>query len=325
MLSFRKFLMETQFIQLKHVDLTKRGGARVGVFLQKIKDGDAFTTKKGAVVLDKDQYKELEARMYEKGFSATLSGKMGSRLIQVKYPQDFLKVPEFGGKGAGAGVAAENAELKLFMRKMDDVFEKEGERLINLRIGGRTVKCTGIISTPNPGGRDPKADFSIVGEDGKTQVAWISHKAGRTASDFQQYGGLSDTIFRSDKEVKDFMNDVKKQAPDGLQRGQSFMRVAEDPKLINRSIYGTEYGRARGINNVDEFHQGNMELRKSGNYYTIRSTHMGKNGDKLTGEYAPILYIRYDARPANAGGVQVKNGRVGVFPRKKAASTAKEI
>lgn len=324
MISFKRFLMEN-FIQLKHVDLTKRGGARVSVFLQKVQDGDAFTTTKGAVVLDKSQYNSLKDAMYEKGFSATLKGKLGRKLIQVKYPHDFLKTPEFGGKGAGAGVAAENAELRLFTRELENVFAREKERLIKLRIGGRTVMCTGIISTPNPGGRDPKADFSIVGEDGKTQVAWISHKAGRTASDFQQYGGLSDNVFKTNDEVKKFMQDVAKEAPDGLQSGQSFMRVAKDARVINQSIYGTGYGGARGINNVDEFHQGNMRLKKSGSIYKITSTHEGKNGDKLDGDYTPIYYIRYDARPANAAGVQVKNGRVGVFPRKKAASTVKEI
>lgn len=317
--------METKFNQLKHNDLTKRGGARIEVFLQKIIDGDAFTTTKGAIVLDKDQHKDLKERMYAPGFSSELVGKIGSRRAKVRYPHDFLKTPEFGGKGAGSGVAAEDAALRYFKARLEEVFAKEGERLIKLKIGGRVVYLTDVISTPNPGGRDPKADFSVIGADGETQVAWISHKAGRTASDFQQYGGLSDAVFQSDPEVKAFMNDVKDMAPDGLERGQSFMRVAKSAKLINRSIYGVDFGRSRGINNVDEFHQGNMNLVKSGGSYVIKSTHMGKNGDELSGDYSPILYIRYDARPANAGGVSVKNGRVGIFPKKKAARTAIEL
>ena len=60
MLRFKTFLMErVMYADLKHNDLTKRGGARVDVFLDKIKDGEEFLTKKGLVKINKDQERKL--------------------------------------------------------------------------------------------------------------------------------------------------------------------------------------------------------------------------------------------------------------------------
>ena len=51
MMRFKTFLSEKVYADLKHNDLTKRGGYRVQVFLDKIKDKEYFATKKGAVII----------------------------------------------------------------------------------------------------------------------------------------------------------------------------------------------------------------------------------------------------------------------------------
>lgn len=326
MMSFKNYLKESVFNPLKHNDLTKNP-ARIEVFLQKIKDGEPFMTTKGMFVVDKKHYDDLKTAMPGKGLRTILSGKLDNKIARLTYPGDFLKTAEFGGKGKGSGVAAEDAELRSFTNKLNDILAKEGGA-IKLDIGGRTVECAGIISTPNPGGRDPKSDFSIVNSKGD-QVAWISHKAGTKASSFQQYGGLSDKVFSTNKEVKKFMEDVKKIVGDeGMKSGQSFKRKCKNKDVICKSVYGTQFTGAkgnRGINNVDEFHLGTMKLAKKGRKYTITSLHKGLNGDIPDGDFACIYFIRYNRRRGTAAGVTVENSRVGIFAAAKAVSTTKEI
>ena len=287
-------------------------------------------TKKGAVVIDKKQLPDIEKGMETRGYSDDLTGKTTTtkKPTRVKYSKEFLKTPEFGGKGQGAGTAAEDAHLKMFIKELDAVFVKENQPIIKLRINGRTVECAGIISTPQRGRRAPKSDFSIIDSQQK-EVAFISHKAGKKPSDFQQYGGLSDKAFANNKEVIKFVKDLKKEFPEGLKSGQSAFRFVKDKNIINMSVYGLDVGTAPGIDNVDEFHQGPMLLKKLAGdaTYEITSTHKGTNGSNVEGDgYAAIYYARYTGdRGANVAGEFIDNARIGVFPRANAAKTAKEI
>lgn len=329
MKSFKQFIRE-KYVDLKHSDLTKRGGARTKVFIQKVKDSEPFMTKKGAVVLDKGQLPDIEKGMETKGYSDNLKGKTTTdkKSTTVRYSKEFLKTPEFGGKGAGFGTQAEDAYLKLFTKELDAAFVRENQPIIKLKINGRTVECAGIISTPQRGRRAPKSDFSIINSK-QEEVAFLSHKAGGKPTDFQQYGGLSDKAFKDNPEVKAFMKALIKEFPDGLSKGQSVYRVAKDKNLINMSVYGVAYGGKPGHENVDEFHQGDMKLKKVGGdaTYEIVSTHKGTNGSPLDGGgYEPILYARYTGdRGATIAGLFIENARIGIFPRAKAAKTAKEI
>lgn len=310
---------------LQHNDLTKRGGDRLAVFKAKIQKGEKFVTTKGDAVLDKKQAFPLDA-MDIKGFSATFSGKVGSTKVKLEYPKDFYKTPEFGGKGAGSGTAAEDRYLTEFRNAIQEELIKAKKNYILIKINGRTIHVADIISTPQTTRRAPKADFSLLDENGK-QVGWISHKAGSKPTDFQQYGGLSDEAFATNPEVKKFMADLVKMYPKGLPSGTSVMRKTKNKDVITKSIYGTDYGKAAGIQNVDEFHQGSMKLKKSGQSYTIESTHKGTNGDiPKGGGYDCIYFARYTSdRGANIAGKFIGNARVGVFPLGKAVKTTTEI
>ena len=329
MIRFKQFLNEL-YVDLKHSDLTKRGGARTQVFINKVKDGEPFMTKKGAVVIDKTHIDDIEQGMQKRGYKDTFKATDVStrRSTRVNYSKEFLKTPEFGGKGAGSGTAAEDAHLKSFTKELDKAFAAENQPIITLAINNREVECMGIISTPQKGRRAPKSDFSIIDSKGK-EVAWLSHKDGTKPTQFQQYGGLSDSAFKDNAEVQQFVKDLKALYPNGLDRGVSVYRPCNDLSIINMSVYGTSYGTEPGHENVDEFHQGSMKLKKlPGNaVYEIVSSHKGTNGDPLDeGGYEPIYYARYTGdRGARVAGEFIENARIGVFPRAKAAKTAKLI
>ena len=175
--------------------------------------------------------------------------------------------------------------------------------------------------------KQPKSDFHLVDAAGN-EIAWISHKDGSTSKDFQQYGGLTNRVFKNNSAVKDFMNALLKKYPDGMQRSKSAYRTVKDKKLINQSVWGVDFGKARGRDNVDEFHQGPMKIKKRGKLYYIQSRHQDTNGNLPKGEgYDAIFYARFTSdRGSNVAGVRVPFARVGVFPRASARSkNAEEI
>lgn len=342
MLSFKRYLQEKAmakhpFVTLKIPDLRKDDN-RVIAFLKKIKDGKPFATadKGDNVVINKNEYDEIELFLKaddgvpQKNTSLTVATNKG-KLTIVK---DFLKTGEFGGRGKGSGTAAETLAMNYFNENLNKILQKQGLNHIELKINGRTVECAGMVKTSgNYMGKEPKSDMTIVDAEGKP-VAYISHKAGRSAKDYQQYGGLSDKALprtlpiSAKNDIKKFMNDVLKERPEGLQSGDSFYRSVANDKLVQQAMYGPEYGTKPGISNVDEFHLGNMDLKGSGKGpYTIESVHKGTNGDIPDGEFEAVFFIRYQARrgDARAGGVTVKNARVGIFPKAKISSTTKKI
>ena len=298
---------------------------RISMFLKKIKSKEKFATvNDGEVIIDPKEYDEMMIGMQSAGFSKTVKVKAGNKSMTLTYPGDFLKTGEFGGKGKGSGVAAENAALTIANANLNSVLKAEKSPTIRLKIGKRIVDCAAIISTPNPGGRDPKSDFTVVDGSGKA-VAHISHKAGRTAKDFQQYGGVTD--LKNDAEITSFMKTLIGMRPEGLKSGETFYRPIKSKELVLKSIYGVNAGVSKvDINNCDEFHQGEMKFVKKGKVYEIQSVHKGIVGDIPTsGGYEPVLLARYNRRRGTYGNLVLDMSRIGIFPLAKISSTSKKI
>tara|TARA_R110000772_G_scaffold130100_13_gene238374 strand:- start:115 stop:1095 length:981 start_codon:yes stop_codon:yes gene_type:complete len=326
MLSFKDFLLEIKnmYAILKHNDLTKRGGDRVNVFLDKVKSGDKFLTNKGEIIIDKKHLSDLETKMRNPGFSMLLQSKLKGNSVAVHYPKDFYKTPEFGGKGIGFGTAAEDRHLILFRKKLEDQMIKDKTGVLKLKVGGRIVEIVGIESTPGV----PKSDFHLVDFKGNP-VAWLSHKDGTKASQFQQYGGVTKdwSLLKNIADMNKFLNDVKKIRPIKLERGDSIFRLVKDNKISKIAIWGPDFGKARGINNVDEFHQGEMKLKLIANdVYEIVSIHKNINGQVPgkagSGNYTPIFVARFTS---DRGGLGIQNARIGIFARDYVSSKATEI
>ena len=98
--------------------------------------------------------------------------------------------------------------------KFNEMFAKmKGNRPeLEIQIGDRTVSVSQFVTTPGP----PKSDFHAVDANGNA-VAWISHKKGSKATDFGQWGGMSDRemkqVYASFPEAKEeilaFARDVR--------------------------------------------------------------------------------------------------------------------
>ena len=320
--SFKAFFLgeAAMYAALTHGDLTKRGGMRLTIFTDKVKNGDPFLTVHGNVIIDKKSFADaIAAAPFDKGgFGAILKGTLDKGTVNVQYPRDFYKTPDFGGRGVGSGTAAEDMHLAEFQKEMLSAMQSDKVSALDLIVGKRRLKnVVGMESTPGT----PKADFHIIDLDGN-EVAWISHKAGKTSKDFQQYGGITHPVIQQSKGVQKFIEDVRELRPKGLSKGESFWREVTDTKVIHQSVWGIDYGKSRGRNNVDEFHQGFMKLKKAGNSYKIVSTHSANNGEEPKGEYDAYYVARYQGTRGQFG---IENVRLGVFPKGQKPKSTGEI
>lgn len=317
------------------IDDLRKDENRVLTFIKKIRNGESFATvKAGEVTIYKQQLDDVTKFMNADG---KFPAKRTSMLVdtskgKLKIPNDFLKTGDFGGLGVGSGTTKETIARNNFNDNLSVILQKQGLSQIKLKINGRVVNCAIMEKTIGDyNGKDPKADMTIKDINGKP-VAYISHKAGSSAKDYQQYGGVSELAlpqkYRGNPFIKKFMQDVNALRPNGLKSGDSFYRTVTDPNLVKIMMYGPEYGGQPTINNVDEFHLGNMSLKGSGaGPYEIVSIHKGSNGDMPKGQFEAVLFIRFQDRrgDARAGGEVVKNARVGIFPIAKISSTTKKI
>jgi hypothetical protein len=316
------------YVQLKHGDLTKRGGDRLSKFVDMAGEGSTFLTSKGPIVLDlaKSPYKgeklhkgNLLRIMNVSGFSHTFNAKKpGGGSVQVKYPTDFLKTPEFGGKGAGSGTVAEDRALTEFRSELAKAMEAAGLPYVEIKINGRVVRA---VDAGQPKGT-PKADFFLTNEKGE-QVAWLSHKDGSSAKDFQQWGGITELSkkYPNHPEIESFVEAVRQDSGGAMDGKKSYARDIKDPKLIRAAVYGIDYGGAPGLQNVDILLQGRIKLTKSGKHFVFSSSHTMVNGEIPQNGYGARFFTRKGDRD-NFG---IKNSRFMVAPKELRRASTVEI
>jgi len=130
---------------------------------------------------------------------------------------------------------------------------------ITLKIQNKNYKnIIGFI----PGPHMKKADFVGVTDKGQ-EICFISYKAGNSAQDFQQYAGITERsgLF-SNPEVAKFRKDVVEQLSKEPLGSEALYRPITDKDLKNKAIFGSQYGRRIGYDNVAFIAQGTPSLRK---------------------------------------------------------------
>jgi len=300
--SFKNFIYEgIEWKPLSHTRLVEKG---IGdIFLNKIKNGEAHAVKGGQFIINKDLLPIFQKLMLDKNLprlggkkAVQVSGKLEGRRKTILYPHDFFKTVEYGGRGEESGTRAETGALQRFQDKFFKILERTGRSALKIQIAGknrRVIEMADIIQPPGT----PKADFIILDRN-QNEVAYISHKMGDEDKFGQQYGGISDRgtggIFTSGsvrRELESFLGmmaiehgEVQDEDPrdfDGLISGESYARAVKNDKAIGQTIYGIDYpSRKAGLENVDEYHVGDLYLTSRGRgVYEIMSLHKKGNGD----------------------------------------------
>ena len=164
----------------------------------------------------------------------------------------------------------------------------------------------------------PKSDFAMINSSGRV-VAEISHKKAGGPEAFQQYSGVTSKAGKSiseDEIVEDslrlFVNHYKDIT---LERESFKFKIPWNKagkELMNRAIYGPNFGKKFGIDNVNFIGQGQPSLdkftrqpgkaqhdclKKCGHIYELSfSSDISMNGDLShfkSGGYQPYIFARY--------------------------------
>lgn len=309
----------SQYKKLTPGELLKPGReGRGDTLVHKIESGDDFVMNDGSVLKfkkDANIVATIKIGLAQK--SNAILGDVKLLGSDNKYYKisDIAKTPEFGGKGAGSGTRAEDAALSDIKKKLDALLVKEKRSYIDLKIGRRTVQCAGFESTFGT----PKSDFHILDPKGN-QVAWISHKKGTRAKDFQQYGGMVE--LKGNRDLEKFVDDVKKILDDAgtalrLPMKTAYARKVQDKTIKMKSLFGKDF-KASGpdsVQNIDVLYQGVLDFKKSGSAYEITSSHTLFHGSVPTGDYEMYYYVRPEQAKTQFG---VTGGRFFIVSKETA-------
>jgi hypothetical protein len=182
---------------------------------------------------------------------------------------------------------------------------------IKVKIGNTIHKITHAEKVPGT----PKADF-LLHDKGGNHI-YLSHKAGSSVRDFQQFGGT--TEHADHPAVKKLVSHIKKKyggdgkSMPGTVATKLDRSNPEDENLLHKSAFGNNYGsKKRGINNVHAIVQGEVSLQKGKHdHYEIKANNIYKNG-KLPSKVQGMVSARYMNKRKNHG---LNNIRTGVLPQ----------
>lgn len=251
------------------------------------------------------------------GEEGSTSGQLRTYIVR---DENGFEYPVVLGKGKGFNTVDEDIVLDDLKEQIKALLIEKDVEDITIDINGYKQKVDGIKSTPGT----PKSDFNFTYE-GKP-VLFISHKAGTKASNHQQYGGTtcaSGKEICEHPEVKAFVKKLKELYPDGMSPGASVYRKIIDEELMKLSVFGMDYGREYGNNNVNVLLQGRIKIVPFNNDYKLEASHTVYNGDVPTGPYEPVLFARYSgSRGGNHG---IKDLRSMISPIAKVSKNTQDI
>lgn len=315
-----------QKFSLKETNLSrgqlKKYESRVRKFVQQILAQTPFETVDGEVINITslvDGPTEFDLQSNEEEMIDSIISNQGSLLVKGSIDDKDVtlnsnrlkKTKDYGGRGAGSGTRVEDAALAdavFGLNKLND------GKAVDISFNG-VVYSDIVTATTVP--KTPKADFSFDNSKGE-RVIFVSHKAGKSAKDFQQYGGV--TAIADNPEVQSFVQAVKDnlQDPNQMEPGRGFRRKVESPELIRKTVYGLNFEPKTnyGINNVQGLLQGPLKFTKVGEeetgepIYEMSSNHTILNPDLPEGDYEAYFYVTM-RRNRNQFGI--KDARFGIY------------
>lgn len=190
----------------------------------------------------------------------------------------------------------------------------------------------------------PKADISLVSYDiglkKFKEVCFISHKAGKDASSFQQYSGISVQAdgkkpgsISKNSEIIDFLKAISQPVIyDEIVNGKKrFYSIIDDPVLVSRAIFGPDFGTGKySKNNANLIGQGTVKILPIGVYHVLSfSAHGMMNPnvrDFMIGNYTLSVCARYGSKESfKVDGKTYRFVRVILMPKAGIGKNANEI
>lgn len=223
----------------------------------------------------------------------------------------------------------DRSELNVLKNINEKIHELGGGIPVTIKIQNKQYQdIVGIVG----GVHMKKANFVLIDSKGE-EKCFISYKSGQTATSFQQYSGITPrSKLDQHREVKEFVKDVEDlgenffntgiRIPD-VKTGQlktikgDVYKKIKNQLLKKQAVFGEDFGKKFGPNNVNFIVQGDPKLTKSGNTVNLWfSKKVVENGNinRLVGNYDPTLGARKGESTRKIG--KVKNARGGIFPKR---------
>jgi len=280
---------------------------RIDIFLKKYQNQEPFELTSGQTVTFVPDQTIIKALKSENRTVLQTSKLITTDSQQVSLSQ-LKKTKDFGGKDSRFGVRLEDAEITSINNQLDKLRSELTSPTIPLVFRNKVYQVYDLASTPGT----PKSDFHFRDMDGR-DVLWVSHKAGRSPKDFQQWSGMTEAVIKAHPEVNRFIKKVQDLFPKAMPRATTVARAIKDPRLMNHSVYGINYGGSYGINNVNWCIQGAAQIVPTKGGYTLQgSTMTHENGENIYDGYAPTLMAMYKGDRDN---FNVKGARFAIQPR----------
>jgi len=316
---------------------------RLDAFIKHYLAGDAFELANGGTIKlerDKEIVKSLNKLYNDNGIKATVKGimlqKVGDKEATITFNM-LKKTAEYGAVGSEKSLQAETKALTQLIALIDSVRDGESITIRILSSSGELSKEKySIDSARKTANQSVKSDIELI-DANKTAVVWLSHKDGNKASDFQQWGGVSqgaEPKQYNDAGTKDFVNDLQLKFPNIDKKGKidkppgkvpagtTIYRKIAVPGVKMRAVYGNEYGaKEYGQQNVTATVQGNFTLKQEGSIWILSADHVFLNGEVLPAEYEPVYIASYRS---SRGSTEVGDARLGVWPLGKVPKSCRD-
>ena len=226
---------------------------------------------------------------------------------QVRLSQLF-KDAAFVGRTQNT-TAAEDAEVLIIRRRLEQIKEQIGSDYVNLQVGKNKYQVVAVESTPGT----PKSDFHFRDRNGN-MVGFVSHKDGSSPTAIQQWGGVTqraEPMLAAHPETVAFVQTCQAKFGNQMPRATTVARRIKDNRLKMQAVYGNGFGGPPNIQNVDVLLQGTVNITRTGvgKYKLVASAQTHNNGDPVGGGYEPVFMCMYKGDRDNYG---IKGARMAI-------------
>lgn len=186
---------------------------------------------------------------------------------------------------------------------------------ITIKMPHRTV--TGIIGVEKTSGT-PKSDFHCIDKN-KKPLLFISHKKGKSPTDFQQWSGLTENEIASHPLVNEFAVMVRSEYGKAMPSGESMAALignsTDAVNLKKMAVFGVDAPSKKwGVNCVDVLIQGDPGLDEvsKGVFKFTATGHVHYYGDIPDEGFEPVLAVIYKGDRTN---LDIKGARGSIYPK----------
>lgn len=310
-----------QTLSREELKKVRGGQTKLSKFIDMIKNGYNFELMDGSTVqIDPETIPDI-VRMVEKEsgpirIKAVMPDGTEKYLALIKFRKDKL----LGGKEAASGEKQERITIGKLSTLIANAKEESNSESITIEILGYDGKKPDIVNgvngvvklppRPEDKGRAPKTDFVLTTTDKNREYYFISHKAGSSPKDCQQYSGVtaaSGVSISSHPEVVSFLEDLltSEYVVGGrFIREETTARPIVSSLLKRLAVFGPNYGKGSSINNTDAVIQGDFVFtrisqgvyRLSANHIMLRKDYEADESKSFGDGYEPTLMARTAGR-----------------------------